>query len=149
MGQAVIPGIQKPPQHRVQSHHFEIGAAHHARADLAWLTQSDHAEADGGEIAECAKRFGALLQIADFRYRERRILDTKARGALANIDQAVFIAVGQRPQQYAPHQRKNGRVRSNAQRQCPRITVSVNPLVRTSDRAANLMSFRNVMASLA
>ncbi len=49
---AVIVRVEQAAEHRVQAHHFEIRAVHDAGADFARFAEADHAEADGGEVAE-------------------------------------------------------------------------------------------------
>src|ERR1700692_3490532 len=90
---AVIVRIEKAAEDWMQSHHLEIGAVHDAGADFARFAEADHAEADGGEVAELADRFYARLYILDFGYGEGGVFDADAGGALANVDQAVLVAI--------------------------------------------------------
>ena len=46
-----------------------------------------------------------------------RVLDADARRALADVNQPVLIAIDQRPQQHAAHQRENRRVGADPERQ--------------------------------
>ncbi len=102
----------------MQSHHLEIRSAHHAGADFPRFAETDHGEADGGEIAERTHALDARAQILDFRDGEHCVFDAEAPRALADVDQAVFVAIGQRPQQHAAHQGEDGGVRAYAQRKC-------------------------------
>ena len=52
---AVVSLVEQPPHHRVQAHDLEIRSADHARPDDTWLAETDHREADGGEVAERAQ----------------------------------------------------------------------------------------------
>src|ERR1700721_1161904 len=54
----------------------------------------------------------------DFGDRKTVVLRTDARGALSDIYQAIFVAVYERSQQDATHQRKDGRIGADAERQC-------------------------------
>ena len=92
-GRAVVPHIEQPPQHRMQTHHVEVGTADHSRLHLARLAQPIHGEADGGEIADRAQRFDALPQVLHFRHGKRGILHAQARRALPDVDQPVFVAI--------------------------------------------------------
>ena len=70
-----------------------------------------------GEIAERAQGLHAGAQILDFGYGERCVFVADAGGALTDIDQPVLVAVDQRLEQHAAHQREDGRVRADAKRQ--------------------------------
>ena len=48
---AIIARVDQTTQHRAQSHHVEIGATHHAGANLPGFAQTHHGEANAGEIA--------------------------------------------------------------------------------------------------
>src|SRR5277367_6252202 len=48
----VIVCVKQTAEHRVQSHHVEIGSVDHSGADLTRIAESDHREADGRKVAE-------------------------------------------------------------------------------------------------
>src|ERR1019366_9737947 len=102
-------------EHRLQSHYLEIRSADDAGTDFARLAETDHGEADGGEIAEPTHRLDTRAQILDFRDGEIRVVDAESARALANVDQAVLVAIDQRPQQHAAHQGEDGGVGADAQ----------------------------------
>ena len=101
----------------MQAHHVEIRSADDAGANLVRLAESDHGEADGGEVAERAQSLHARAQILNLGNGKRRVVRADAERALADVDQPVLIAVHQRPQQNAPHQREDGRVGADAEGQ--------------------------------
>src|ERR1019366_3667190 len=102
-------------EHRLQSHYLEIRSADDAGTDFARLAETDHGEADGGEIAERTHGLDTGAQILDLRDGEIRVVDAEAARALANVDQAVLVAIDQRPQQHAAHQGEDGGVGADAQ----------------------------------
>ena len=71
----------------------------------------------GGEIAERAERLDARAKVPDFRHRKVRVLGADAARALADVDQAVFVAVDERPQEHAPDDAENRGVGADAERQ--------------------------------
>src|SRR4029077_15263965 len=97
----IVVHVEQPAENRVQTHHVEIRTADNPGANFAGLAQAYHGEADDGEIADGGERFHAGAQILDFRYREVGILNPNARGSLADVDQAVFVAIDQWAEQYA------------------------------------------------
>ena len=64
---AVIVRVEQAAEDGMQSHDVEVGAVHDAAADFAGFAESNHAEADGREVAKFADGFYARLQILDFR----------------------------------------------------------------------------------
>ena len=63
------------------------------------------------------KRLDARAQVLNFRHGERRHSRRRCPGALADVDQPVLVAIDQRPQQHAAHQREDGGVGADAERQ--------------------------------
>src|SRR5262249_39452292 len=122
------------PERPPEPNSFETRPADDARADLAWLPQADHREADGGEIAERGQRLDALAHILDFRHGERDIFGADAARALSDIDQPVFAAIDERPQKHTTHHAENGGVGPDAERQRERHRDS-QPF-SSSERAA-------------
>ena len=59
----------------------------------------------------------AAAQVAELRHREVGVLDADARRALADVDQPVFVAVDQRPQQHAADDAEDRGVGADAERQ--------------------------------
>ncbi len=114
---AVILRIQQPAEDRTQPHGLEIGAAHHAGRHCARLSQSGHGEAERGEIAERGQSSQAGTQVLDFRHREVGVFVSLSGGALADVDQVIFVSVDQRAQQHRPHQAEHRGVGSDSQGQ--------------------------------
>ena len=57
------------------------------------------------------------LQVAELGHREVRVLDADAARALADVDQPVLVAVGERPQQHAADDAEDGGVGADAERE--------------------------------
>ena len=70
-----------------------------------------------GEIAERAQRFDALPQVLNLRHGEHCVLHAHARRALPDVNQPVFVAIHQRPQQNAADQREDRGVGADSERQ--------------------------------
>ena len=92
-------------------------AADDPGADHARLAEADHREVDGGEVAEGGQRLDARAKVPDLRDRELGVLGADAARALADVDQAIFVAVDERPQQDAPDDAEDRRVGADAERQ--------------------------------
>src|SRR6266700_2733548 len=114
---AVVLRPDETPKDRVEAYYVEVVAADDAGLDLAGFTKADHGETEGGEIAERGQGFHAGAQILDFGDGKCRIVVADARGALADVDQPVLVAVDERLEQHAAHQREDRGVGADAQRQ--------------------------------
>ena len=113
----VVLRSNEAAEHGMKSHHVEICAADHATANGTRLAEADHGEPHDGEVTKCGKAFHAGAQILDLGYRKGGVVVADARGALPDIDQAVLVAVDQRLEQDAAHQRENGSVGADAERE--------------------------------
>ena len=113
----VVSRAEQPAQHRTESHHVKVRPADDTGADHARLAQADHRETDGGEIAKRGQRLDACAEVLDFRDRKHRVVEPHAPRALADVDQAVLIAVDERPQQHASDNAEDGGVGANAKRE--------------------------------
>src|SRR5580704_14540047 len=100
-----------------KTHDVEISAADDPTSNGARLTEADHGEAHRREVAKRAQSFYAGAQVLNLGYGERRVFVLDAGGALPDRDQPVLAAVDQRLEQNSAHQRENGSVRTNAERQ--------------------------------
>jgi hypothetical protein len=101
----------------VETHDFEVRAVGDASLNYARLAKADHGELDGRELAERAQGFNASTQILDFGHGERCVLISGAGGALADVNQPILVAVDERLEEHAAHQREDGRVGADSQRQ--------------------------------
>ena len=110
-------GGNQPAENGAQAHHLEIGTADHAADHTARLTEADHRERYAGKFAVFGHRVHAAFEVAQFGDREGRVFLAQSGGALANVHQAILTAIDQRLEQHAAHQREDGRVRADAQRQ--------------------------------
>ncbi len=113
----VVLGSNETAEHRVEAHDVEIGAADDASLNFARLTEANHSEPEDGEIAKRAQAFNAGAQILDFGHGECCVLVAYARCALPDINQPVFVAVDERLEQHAAHQREDCGVGADPQRQ--------------------------------
>ena len=114
---AVVLRSDETAEDRVKAHDIEVVAADDASLNFARLTEADHGEADGGEIAERAQGFHAGAQILDFGHGEGCVFVADSRGALTDIDQPVLVAVDERFEEHSAHQREDGGVGADAKRQ--------------------------------
>ena len=57
------------------------------------------------------------LQVVDLRHRELGVLGADAPGGLPDVDQPVFVAIGERPQQHAADHAEDRGVGADAERQ--------------------------------
>jgi len=108
---------EQAAKNRAQSHHFKIIAIHHTSADLARLTQPDDGEVEGRKRAEFLDALQPAAYVIDFRDGEIGIVRADSRSTLAHVEQAIFVAIGQRPQQHATNYAEDRRVRADAQSQ--------------------------------
>ena len=112
----VVGGVQQAAEHRPEPHDLEErpvddAGRHHTRLGA----ESDHREVSRGEIAERGNRPGARFEIGNLRHGEGEILGADARGALADVDQAIGVSIDQRNEQHGPHHAENRRVGPDAQ----------------------------------
>ena len=113
----VIFRSDQAPEHGAQSHYIKIGPVDHATINFARLAQAEDGEGDGREVAKFAQRFNPCLQVPNFRHRPRAVFGARARRALPDINQPILVAIDQRFDEHAPHEREDGGVSANAQRQ--------------------------------
>ena len=114
---AVVSRVEQPAEDWVQPHHLEIRSADDARTDLTRFAEAYHGEADGGEVTERAQSLDARAQILNFGHGKRSVVGADATRTLADVDQAILVAIDKRPQQHAAHHAKDGGVSADAQRQ--------------------------------
>ena len=113
----VVLRSDEATEHGMKAHHVEIRAADNATLNGTRLTEADHGEVHGGEVAKRAQGFHARAQILYLGYGKRSVFVADAGGALADIDQPVLVAVDKRLEQDSAHERENGSVRADAERQ--------------------------------
>ena len=110
--------VQQAAEHGAKAHHVEERPADDARFHHAGLAaETDHREVDGGEVAERADGGDARLEVVDFGHRERRVLGADARRALADVDQAIFVAIDQRTEEHAADDAEDRGVGADAERE--------------------------------
>ena len=113
----VISAIEEPSADGAKPHHFEVRAADHAGANDAWFAESQQVEFDGREIAERADRLRARLEVVDLRNRKGDVLCAETWRVLADVDQTIFVAIDQRPQQHAADHAEDRGVGADAERE--------------------------------
>src|SRR5882724_283647 len=112
----VVLRFDETAENGVQAHDFKVVAANDASLNFARLTEADHCEPDCGEIAERAQRLDAGAQIIEFGHGEGCVVVAESRGALTDIDQPVLVAVHERFEEHAAHQREDSGVGADAKR---------------------------------
>jgi hypothetical protein len=101
----------------MQTHHIEIAPVDHSAIDFAGRAEPDEGEGDCGEIAELAESLDPLLQVPNFRHRPSAVFLAHAWRALPDINQPVLVAIDQRLNEHAAHEREDGSVGADTQRQ--------------------------------
>ena len=114
---AVVFRSDEAAEHGMKAHHVEKRAADDAAANGTRLTEADHGEVHGREVAERAQGFHALAQVLELGHGKRRVVVADAAGALSDVDQPALVAIDERLEQHSAHQREDGRVRADAERQ--------------------------------
>ena len=104
-------------ENRTQTHYIKIVAADDAAVNDARFAESDHRKVHLREIAEFAEGADAALDILDFGHGKGGVVLSAGGGALADVDEAVLVAIDERLQQHSTHEREDGRVGADAQRQ--------------------------------
>ncbi len=114
---SIVGRSEEAATHGLEAHHVEVGTADDAGAHHARLAEPDHGELDRGEIAEGVERPDARAEVVNLRHREDGILDTDAGGALAYVDEAILVAVDERPEEHAADDAEYGSVGADAERE--------------------------------
>src|SRR5258707_8901167 len=83
-------------EHGMKTHNLEIRTADNAPSNGTRLTEADHGEVHGGEVANRAQSFHAGAQILYLGHGKCRVFVADARSALSDIDQPVLVAVDER-----------------------------------------------------
>ena len=111
---AVILLIEQAPENGMQAHDFKVGTANDSGADFARLAEAHEREADHREVAEFAERLDACLEVLDFRDGEGGVVAADAAGALANVDEAILVAIDERAEKHAANHAEDGGVGADA-----------------------------------
>src|SRR5207253_10104467 len=114
---AIVSGVEQASKDWAQAHHVKIIAINHTGADLVRIAQPDNGEVDRGKSAELLDALQAGIHVLDFRDGESGIVSADSRGALAYVEQAIFVAIGERTQQDAANNAEDGRVCADTQSQ--------------------------------
>src|SRR5215813_11892425 len=65
---AIVLRPNETPEDGMKAHHIEKRAADNATLNGTRLTEADHGETHGGEVAECAQGFDTSAQVLDLGY---------------------------------------------------------------------------------
>src|SRR5580698_3680569 len=114
---SVVAHVDEATLRGMQAHHVEIGAADDTGADFAGFAKADHGETDDGEIAEFADGLDAGFDVHNFGDREIGVVDADAHGGLADIDDAVFVAIIEWAKEDAADDAEDGGVGADAERE--------------------------------
>src|SRR5882762_4737643 len=114
---AVILRADETAEDGMEADHLKIGAVNDAGANFPGLAEADHGETDGGELAKRTERFDAYAQILNFRHGEGDFPWADAGSALADVNEALLVAINERPKEHAAHQAEDSGVGADAQRQ--------------------------------
>ena len=114
---AIVGRPEQAAVHGPQAHDLEVRAPDDARTHHARLAEANHRELNRGKVAERVERADARAQVLDLRHREDRVLDPPAGRALADIDEPIFIAIDQRPQENPADDAEDGGIGADAERQ--------------------------------
>jgi hypothetical protein len=112
---SVVGGAEQPAENGAQSHDFEVVAVDDASRDGARLAEALHGEVDFGEGAELGDGFEVLAEVVDFGDGEGDVVGVQAGRALADVEQASFVAIGERAQQDGANNREDGGVGADAE----------------------------------
>jgi len=77
----VVLRSDEPAEHGMKAHHLEIVAADNATLNGTRLTEADHGEVHGGEVAKCAQGLYARAQIV-YLGTEKVVFSVRMPGAL-------------------------------------------------------------------
>jgi len=113
----VVVRTQEASEDRPQTHDVEIIAVHNAAVNFTRLAEADHREIHLGKRAERGDGLQVFADVVDFGNGEGGVIVTNARSAFANVKEAVFVAVSQRPEQHPANHAENGGVRADPQSQ--------------------------------
>ena len=116
-GGSIVCRAQQAAEHGAKAHDVEVRAVDDARLDRARLAEAVHREVDGGEVAERVDPGRARLEVVDLRHRERRVLGAKAGRALADVDQAIFVAIDERTEEHLADDAEDRGVGADAERE--------------------------------
>ena len=114
---AVVTHVEQAAERGMKTHHIEIRATDNTGANFARLAEADHGETDDGEIAEFFDGFDIGLDVLNFRNGEVGVVDADTLGTLADIDDAVFVAIVERAKEDAADDAKDGSVGADAERE--------------------------------
>ncbi len=104
---SVVGRIEQAAEDRSKSHDLEVRPADDPGANHAGLAEANHGESDLRKVAERAERMHAFAHVTDFGNGEIRVLGAHAARGLPYINEAIFVAVRQWPQQHAPDRAEN------------------------------------------
>ncbi len=111
----VVGGTEQAAEHRAQSHHLEVVAVDDSGGNLARRAEPHDGEVDRRNCAQIGDRLQPRTEVVDFGDGEGRVVDVDAGSALPQVDEAVFVSVGERTQQHGAHDAEDGGVGADAE----------------------------------
>ena len=112
---AIVGGAEQSAEDGAQAHDFEVVAIDDASGNGARLAEALHGEVDFGKRAELGDGFEVLAQVVDFGNGEGGVYGMQAGCALANVEEAGFVAIGEGAQQHGADDGEDGGVGADAE----------------------------------
>src|ERR1700743_561400 len=95
-GAPVVAGTDESAEYGTKAHHVEVVAVDDAGAKRAGFAEANDGEIERGESAEVLDGFEIGAEVVDFRNGK---CDVGVAGALTDIEEAGFVAIGERAEE--------------------------------------------------
>ena len=114
---AVVARAGEPAEHGGEAHDVEEVAGDEADLDGCHLGVAPQYGVPGRVLRDIGERRRAAPQVADFGDGEEHVLAAEPVGRVAEVDQAVAVAMGQRLEQHAAHDAEDRRGGADTERE--------------------------------
>ena len=115
---AVVSGVERPAEHRAETHDREVVSGHQADVDTHRVVVAHQAEGHRRVLGDAAAEgLRGGTEVVDLGHRETHVVAAGAGGRLAKIHQPIAVPVRQRPQQHAAHHAEDRGVGADAEAQ--------------------------------
>src|ERR1700722_903414 len=114
---SVVAHIDQAAERGMQAHDVEKCSTDYTGTNFARFAEADHGETDDGEIAEFADGLYVGFDVDNFGDGEIGVVYADAHGGLADVDDAIFVAIIERAEQHAANDAKDGGVGADAERE--------------------------------